>query len=140
MSETGPSALMPPRAFFDGRAQLVPFVRHADARGVLTPLDFGTLPFVVRRAFIVTQVPTGATRGGHAHRTAQQLLVCLRGRIDILMRAQQQEVLLTLGPETPGLLVDAGVWCRQTYVDPDSTLLVFASEAYDPGSYIDHWT
>ena len=55
------------------------------------------------------------------------------------MRREQQEVRSVLVPTGPGLLLGPGVWCRQTYLDSDSVLLVLASEPYDPSSYNGHW-
>jgi hypothetical protein len=79
-------------------------------------------------------------RGEHGHHAGQQLLVCLQGSIEIWLRYRQQEASLVLLPGEPGLLLQAGVWCRQTYVQAHSVLLVLASEPYDPASYFSNWT
>lgn len=126
-------------AWFDGRARLVALKRHVDARGALLPLEFEHLPFAPRRLFTVAGVPAGAVRGGHAHRQGQQLLVCLQGRVDLRLRRAEEEARVTLAAEGPAMLVSAGVWCEQTYVDEGSVLLVLSSEPYDPASYIAHW-
>lgn len=127
------------RAFFDGRARLIPMSGHGDRRGLLLPFDFAQLPFAPRRAFSVSNVPAGEVRGRHAHRHGEQLLVCLQGSIEILMRYQDDAETLTLEPGTPGLLIGTGVWCQQTYLSAGSVLLVFASHPYDPQSYTTSW-
>lgn len=127
-------------AFFGGLARLVSFPAHADARGVLLPFQFDQLPFRPCRAFTVTGVPAGVARGGHGHRSGTQLLVCLQGCIEILMRHGGQEAKLILEPVPSGLVLGPGVWCRQTYLTEGTVLLVFASELYDPDSYLEHWT
>ena len=124
---------------FEGLVQRVPLPARADARGRLLPLEFGDLPFVPRRVFTVAEVPAGTVRGEHGHRTGQQLLVGLQGRIEILLRHGQREASTVLLPAEPGLLLQAGVWCRQTYAQAHSVLLVLASEPYDPASYIEDW-
>jgi len=125
--------------WFEGRARLIDLPAHSDERGNLLPLDFDKLPFKPRRAFAVTQAPTGSIRGEHGHRSGEQLLICLQGKISILLRKGQEEANTELTPTGPGLLLGAGVWCRQTYLTADSALFVLASEPYDPASYVSTW-
>ena len=125
--------------WFDGQARLVAVERHADARGTLLPLEFERLPFAPRRLFTVAGVPAGTTRGGHAHRRGRQLLVCLQGRVDLRLRRAEEQAQVALTADGPAMLIAAGVWCEQTYVDGGSVLLVLSSESYDPASYIDDW-
>lgn len=56
------------------------------------------------------------------------------------MRCHDEEVILLLDSGRVGLLLGPGVWCQQKYLDEGSVLLVFASEPYDPASYIEQWT
>lgn len=124
------------KEFFGGQARLVACRRHADERGILTPFAFDQLPFTPCRSFVVTHVPAGGVRGGHAHRSGMQMLVCLHGRIDILMQYRGQAAALALEPASFGLVLGPGVWCQQKYVEDGSVLLVFASDPYDPASYL----
>lgn len=123
--------------WFDGAARLFQNPVRTDSRGALIPFYFDQLPFSPRRCFGVTGVPVATIRGGHAHRTAVQLLVCLQGRIEVLMHYRGEEVTIVLDAPDQGLLLQAGVWCRQTYLDEGAVLLVFASEPFDPDSYIE---
>lgn len=126
-------------SWFEGRARLIELPVHADERGNLLPIDFDELPFRPQRIFTVTNVPIGTIRGEHGHRKGQQLLICLQGKIELMLRAGQEEINTILFPSGPGLLLGSGVWCRQTYIALDSVLLVMASEKYDPASYVNSW-
>ncbi len=126
--------------YFGGRARLVSCVQHMDERGVLQPFDFDEMPFEPRRSFVITGTAAGTMRGGHGHRTAQQMLVCLHGRIEILMRDGSQEVTVVLEPGILGLVFGPGIWCQQRYLLADSILLTFSDEPYDPSSYIQNRT
>ena len=126
-------------SWFGGRARLVDLPIHSDERGNLLPLDFDRLPFMPRRVFTVTGVPAGSIRGEHGHRSGEQLLICLQGKIDLLLRKGDEDATTALNPAGPGLLLGAGVWCRQTYLVSNSVLLVLASEPYDPESYMSTW-
>ena len=121
--------------WFDGRAQLLELPRHGDTRGSLLPIDLTHLPFAPQRLFTVTNVPTGTQRGGHGHHHGQQLLICLAGRIGVLLRCGSVQASVALDARGPALLVGAGIWGQQTYLQQDSALLVLASEPYDPSSY-----
>jgi len=127
------------KSFFDNRAWLMRYPRHTDRRGYLDVFEYDRLPFTPCRSFIVADVPPGTVRGRHMHRSGTQMLVCLKGRVDILMRCHHKERAVTLAPDSPALVFRSGVWCQQTYVEENSILLVFASEPYDPDSYIHDW-
>ena len=117
-----------------GAALVYQLPEHADARGALLPMEFAALPFAPRRAFTVHGVPAGTSRGGHAHARGQQLLVCLSGEVIVELRFRGEIEQVRLARPINALLVDAGVWARQTYLD-DAVLLVLASEPYDADSY-----
>ena len=54
--------------------------RVVDIRGSLTVGEFDrSIPFAVRRYFMVFDVPSMETRGEHAHRECHQFLICVRG-------------------------------------------------------------
>lgn len=118
-----------------GRVRHVPVERHTDERGSLVPLDFAAIPMVVRRAFVVT-APTGTSRGGHAHRRGRQVLMRLSGTIRVELATAHERLSVTLTEDSPAVLVEPGVWARQTYLGPDPSLAVFCDTDYDPGDYV----
>jgi len=135
MSGMAKTRLEPTRTYFGGRAGLIKFSLHEEGRGTLLPLYFDTMPFQPCRTFAVSDVPAGTTRGGHSHRDGWQLLICLNGRIDVLMRYGSAKVSISLAQPSLGVTIGAGVWSQQTYMTAGSVLLVFASEPYDSKSY-----
>jgi hypothetical protein len=107
-----------------------------DARGRLSSFEFDSLPFVPARAFVVSDVPAGMSRGGHAHRSGLQLMACLAGRVRVDLATRTARASTHCELDGPALLVKAGVFARQTYLSAGSALLVICSSAYHPGSYI----
>lgn len=107
-----------------------------DDRGVLTPYVFDELPFLPVRMFTVTQVPEGAVRGGHAHRTGHQLLSCVSGAIEVILRTDRSSSICLLTPGSGDLHVKPGTWSSQRYLTAGSALLVLCSEAFEPASYM----
>lgn len=110
--------------------------RIAETRGALSEFCFDSLPFSPARAFLIDSCPAGTKRGGHAHRDATQLLVCLKGAIEIELRANGLTRVVHCKVGESGLLIPAKVWSRQHYLCDDSMLLVYSSHPYDPKSYI----
>lgn len=142
MSDSTPRAVpdttaVETRRLFHGAVRLCRLPQHTDARGALLPLEFHALPLVPRRAFLVHGVPAGTSRGGHAHACGQQLFVCLAGEVIVELEFRGEAEHVRLSRPIDALLVDAGVWARQTYLD-DAVLLVFASEPYDADDYCQH--
>jgi dTDP-4-dehydrorhamnose 3,5-epimerase-like enzyme len=120
----------------DDDIRLVSLPRIDQRRGTLLPFDFEALPFNPRRVFVVKGVPPGTVRGRHAHRRGQQLLVRLTGEIRVELRRGGNSKTIPLTSSDVGLLIPAGVWAAQTYVTPDSVLLVLCSEPYDAATYV----
>lgn len=118
-------------------AVLLPFPAHVDPRGSLVELDFRQLPFVPRRIFLVAGAVAGTSRGGHAHKHGQQLLVCVSGTVEVeTVHLGGREVHVLESP-TRALLVPERVWSRQIFREAGSRLLVLASHPYDPDSYVE---
>ncbi|HEU5143745.1 MAG TPA: WxcM-like domain-containing protein [Dermatophilaceae bacterium] len=120
--------------FWKGLVTPLPAPAHADERGVLTSVAFAPHDFRVVRAFTVV-APDGAVRGGHGHHRGRQILLRVGGEIHVEVRRDGRVLELSLGPDVPGLLIESGVWARQTYSGPDAALVVFCDTEYDVDDY-----
>lgn len=120
----------------EGMVRVLELDRFRDHRGSLTPMTFDDVGFRVARAFVVS-APQGVVRGGHAHRRVRQILFRASGTIDVDVSHLGEGGRITLGEDHPAMLIEAGVWAQQTYLDDDSTLIVFADGPYEPGEYSD---
>lgn len=108
-----------------------------DLRGSLAVAEVGkALPFVPKRVFTVFEVPSREVRGEHAHRTLEQVLVCIRGQVSIVVDDGFERQEVTLNSPRIGLYIPPLVWAIQYKFSHDALLLVFASERYDPEDYI----
>lgn len=108
-----------------------------DIRGALTAAEFPRdLPFVPRRHFVVHGVPSQETRGEHAHRRCDQVLICVHGSVRVLADDGRQRQEFVLDSPALGLYLPAMVWGTQHRYSADAVLLVFASDPYDAGDYI----
>jgi hypothetical protein len=115
--------------------------RVLDIRGSLTVGEFDrSIPFSVKRYFMVFDVPSMETRGEHAHRECHQFLICVRGSCSVVADdgLQRQEFLLNR-PDV-GLHLPPMVWGIQYKYSADAVLLVYASHYYDSKDYIRNYS
>ena len=115
--------------------RLIELLPNIDERGSLYSLEFMSLPFQPKRMFFVKPSKSGAKRGGHAHGTAHQLLICVSGQIQIAVAYEGTEDMFCLDRPGTALYLSPLVWAEQTYLTSEATLLVLSSESYDPNSY-----
>ncbi|HZQ60962.1 MAG TPA: WxcM-like domain-containing protein, partial [Casimicrobiaceae bacterium] len=82
-----------------------------DIRGNLTagevPRD---VPFVPQRYFLVHAVPSGETRGAHAHRVCRQYLVCVAGACSVVVDDGHARAEVRLDSPYLGLYIPNMVW------------------------------
>jgi dTDP-4-dehydrorhamnose 3,5-epimerase-like enzyme len=116
------------------------FAKLQDDFGYLVPMSFIEMPFLPVRTFLVGGVPEGTIRGNHAHKTCHQLLVCLTGKVICeVTKSDGSSNSIILSSPTDALHMPPNTWGRQTYIEPGTQLLVFASHEYDETDYIRDW-
>lgn len=94
-----------------------------------------TETFPVKRVFYIYDVPSDAERGGHAHHTTLEILICLSGSFDITLTDGFKSKSFHLDNPNSGLLIPVDVWNRMTSFSPDTIVLVLCSEPYRPEGY-----
>jgi acetyltransferase-like isoleucine patch superfamily enzyme/dTDP-4-dehydrorhamnose 3,5-epimerase-like enzyme len=108
-----------------------------DLRGSLTVGEFDrTIPFPVKRYFVVFDVPSRETRGEHAHRECHQYLICVRGSCSVVADDGHHRQEFLLDRPDIGLHLPPMIWGIQYKYSSDAVLLVYASHYYDSADYI----
>jgi len=123
-----------------GRCRTIELPVIEDPQGDLAFAE-GTVhvPFSIARAFHVYGVPEGATRGGHSHRTLEQAVFCVSGRLEIVVSDAERRRLFVLDDPRLGLYLPPMVWHDIGGFAADTVYLVLASAPYDEDDYIrDH--
>ena len=108
-----------------------------DIRGSLSVGEFSrTIPFDVKRYFIVYDVPTKETRGEHAHHQCHQFLVAIKGSVHVVADDGTHRQEFILNAPNKGIFLPAKTWGIQYRYSEDAVLLVFTSEYYAAEDYI----
>ena len=110
---------------------------HSDRKGNLTVVEnMKTVPFDVRRAYYLYDVPGGESRGGHAHRELSQLIVAASGSFSVTLDDENVKRTFLLNRPYQGLYIVPGIWRTLDDFSSGSVCLVLASHGYDEKDYI----
>lgn len=113
------------------------FQPHGDNRGQLVALEeFKDIPFQIKRVYYMYDTVKGVVRGKHAHKSLQQILVCIHGSCKILLDNGKEKKIVPLEKPYEGLFVGNDMWREMYDFSPDAVLLVLASDLYDESDYI----
>jgi len=119
------------------QCRIINFPKIAEARGNLSFIEGNNhIPFPIKRVYYLYDVPSGATRGGHAHKVLEQIKIALSGSFDVVLDDGQNRKLFFLNRPHYGLYVPPGVWREIENFSSNSVALVLASFFYDESDYI----
>src|SRR5215207_8482325 len=116
--------------------RIVQLPRITDPRGNLTFIEAPQhIPFEIKRVYYLYDVPGGETRGGHAHRQLQQLIIAASGSFDVVLDDGYERTSFSLNRSYYGLYVPRLIWRELENFSSGSVCLVLASELYDEADY-----
>ncbi len=116
---------------------LLEFQSKIDVRGNLSFLEeLKDVPFEIKRVYWITNIPEQQVRGGHAHKTDQQVIICLKGRVQVLLESKAQDLFeVELNESNQGLYIPPMWWGKMVF-SQDALLLGLSSEEFSEEDYI----
>jgi len=111
-----------------------------ERRGNLTFIENSRhIPFDIKRVYYLYDVPGGADRGAHAHKTLQQFIVAMSGSFDVVLSDGSREQRFHLNRSYQGLFVCPMMWRYLDNFSSGAVCLVLASGLFAESDYIrDH--
>ncbi len=110
-------------------------VIHA-AEGNLTFVEANRhVPFEIARVYYMYDVPGGATRGGHAHKELEQLIISMSGSFEVLIDDGRKARSVTLNRSYSGLHLQPMIWRELVNFSSGSVCMVLASAYFDEADY-----
>jgi dTDP-4-dehydrorhamnose 3,5-epimerase-like enzyme len=107
-----------------------------DPRGKLTFIEGSRhIPFDIRRAYYLYDVPGGAERGGHAHKALEEFIVAMSGSFDVVLNDGKEKKRFHLNRSYFGLYIRPMVWRELDNFSSGSVCMVLASNLYDESDY-----
>jgi len=114
----------------------VPKIIDPEGRGNLSVIEKDIVPFSINRVYYLYDVPSGAYRGGHAHKAIFEYLIPLSGSFDVILKDGDSTEKITLNKPDEGLLIAPGIWRELENFTSGAVCLVLASEEFDEDDYV----
>ena len=118
--------------------KLIDFPKIVDIRGNLTVAEqLKNVPFDIARVYWTYDIPAGERRGGHAHRTCEEIVIAVSGSFDVMLDdGCGEKVIYHLNHPYQGLYIGTKIWRTLEDFSSGAVCLVLASELFDEEEYI----
>ena len=123
-----------------GGCRIITLPKIADVRGNLSFVEGGRhIPFEIRRAYWIYDVPGGASRGGHAYYKLEEFIIAASGSFDVAVDDGSERQVVPLNRSYFGLYVPPMVWRQIENFSSNSVTLILGSLPYSGEDYLrDH--
>ena len=117
--------------------KLIELPKILDDRGNLSFAENNSqIPFEIKRTYWLYDVPGGITRGGHAEKNNEELVIAISGSFEIYVDDGKESKTFTLNRSYYGLYIPKGLWREIKEFSSNSCALEFGSIPYDVNDYI----
>jgi dTDP-4-dehydrorhamnose 3,5-epimerase-like enzyme len=117
--------------------QIINLPKVLDERGNLSFFENDNqLPFEIKRAYWIYDVPGGEVRGSHAFKDSHELIIALSGSFDVVLNDGIEEKKYSLNRSYYGLYVPNMLWRRLENFSTNSLALIVSNISYDEADYI----
>ncbi len=117
---------------------LINFPKIIDPRGNPTFIEYpNQIPFEIKRIFYTYGVPGGGTRGGHAYKKQEEIIIALSGSFDVVIKNELGTIeTIQLNRSYYGLYLGPNVWRHMENFSTNALSLHISSSLYDELDYI----
>lgn len=119
------------------KIRIINLPKVEDPRGNLSIIEqLKQIPFEIKRAHWIYDVPGGVDRGGHAFKKTEEFIVALSGSFDVVVDDGSVKKTFQLNRSYFGLYVPKGMWRTMTNFSTNSLALVLSSTEYNENDYV----
>ena len=118
-------------------SKIISLKNFTDERGSLNFVEeLKTIPFKISRVYYLYDIKTGASRGGHAHKENESLIICLFGELKVKIDDGINTKIFHLQSPNEGLYLPKMIWRTLFDFSHGSICLALGSHIYDEKEYI----
>ena len=118
-------------------SKIIDLPKIQDPRGNLSFIEGENhVPFDIKRAYWVYDVPGGEVRGGHAYKSLYEFIIALSGSFDVVLDDGKEKKIYSLNRSYYGLYVPKMIWREVKNFSTNSLALILASDEYNINDYI----
>ncbi len=122
------------------KPHIIQLPKISDPRGNLSIVESEQhVPFDIKRAYWIYDVPSGMHRDGHAFHTQDEFIIAMSGSFDVILNDGNGEQRFHMNRAYYGLYVPRMTWRKIDNFSNNSVVYVLSSEKYDPADYIENY-
>jgi WxcM-like, C-terminal. len=123
------------------RINLLNFPKISDERGNLTYIQyFDHIPFEIKRVYWLYDVPSGQTRGGHAFKLQNEVVIALSGSFQVYLTDGTSEETYLLNRPNQGLYIPKMTWRQFRNFSTNTVVLIITSDLFNEEDYINDFS
>jgi dTDP-4-dehydrorhamnose 3,5-epimerase-like enzyme len=116
--------------------KIIELPKIQDSRGNLTFVEGSRhVPFDIKRIYYLYDVPGGASRAAHGHKSLHQLMIAMSGSFNITVDDGIETRQFHLNRSYQGLYIPPMIWRDLDNFSSGSVCMVLASDYYDEADY-----
>ena len=109
---------------------------NGDERGSLIAIESQkNIPFEIKRVYYIFDTKSFVTRGKHAHKDLEQVMIAVSGSCKLKLTDSKKEREFLLNKRDLGIYIGRMIWREMSEFSSDCVLLVLASDYYSEDEY-----
>ena len=121
--------------------KIISLQKMVDPRGNLSIAEgMKDIPFNISRVYWTYDVPSGACRGGHAHKHCREFIIAVSGSFTVTLDNGRDKQSFLLNHPYQGLLVETDTWRTLNAFSSGAVCLVLAEDPFKEDDYIREYT
>lgn len=117
-------------------SKLIELPKIHDHRGNLTFIENSRhIPFDIKRVYFLYDVPGGAARAAHGHKSLHQLMIAMSGSFDVTLDDGLEKKRYHLNRSYYGIYIPPMMWRDLDNFSSGAVCMVLASDYFDESDY-----
>lgn len=119
------------------KVKLINLPKIEDPRGNLTFVEENNhIPFDIKRAYWVYDVPGGELRGGHAFKKNKEFIIALSGSFDVIIKDGKTRKKYSLSRSYYGLYIPNMLWRSLENFSTNALAVILSSSLFYANDYV----